>query len=78
MPQVKIDHLRRLKADAERWRKLVKLVGTPANASDATVKLSIDDATMTAFICVDKTVYHDENYTDSIDSVMDSIPMPED
>lgn len=36
--------------DAQRWRKLVKLVGTPANGSDTTVSLFFDDATMTAWI----------------------------
>lgn len=63
--------------DAARWKKLIALVGTPANASDVIVKLFWDDATMTPFIIVGK---EGEYYIDrgSFAAVIDSIPEPED
>lgn len=39
--------------DADRWKKLMALVGSPQNGSDEIVKLYWDDATMTPFITID-------------------------
>lgn len=71
--------------DAERWRKLMKLVGTPANASDEPVTLCWDDATMAPFISVGRfDIGMSDRRRDyfiergSFEQVMDSIPEPKD
>lgn len=61
--------------DARRWRKLLALVGTPANASDCTVKLFWDDATMTPLIAVGRDSHFVEH--GGFNQIIDSIKWPE-
>lgn len=69
------DDLNRIRdeQDARRWRKLIRLVGYPQDASDTTVTLFWDDATMTPFIRIgnNKSFYDERG---SFASVIDSIP----
>lgn len=58
--------------DARRWRKLIRLVGYVNDASDTTVTLFWDDATMTPFIRIGnyKSFYQERG---SFAGVIDSI-----
>lgn len=71
------EEIERIASDrnAVRWNKLMRLIGTPANASDETVKMFWDDATMTAHIQVGKEVYGTDH--GSFEAVIDSIDWPE-
>ena len=62
------------KRDAERWRKLLALVGTPQDGSDTVVLLSWDDATMTPSIKVGKQEHFAER--GSFERVIDGIEWP--
>lgn len=58
--------------DARRWRKLIRLVGYPNDASDTIVTLFWDDATMTPVIRLgkNKSFYEERG---SFAGVIDSI-----
>lgn len=56
--------------DARRWRKLVRLVGYPQDASDTTVSLFWDDATNTPWIRLDKNrSFYGRSFEEVIDSI---------
>ena len=60
--------------DAKRWRKLIRLIGSPQDGSDITVKLFWDDTTNTPWIIVGKEQSCCEH--GDFDTLIDSIPEP--
>lgn len=57
--------------DAARWKKLIRLCGTPQDGLHTSVRLFWDDATMTPFILVGQKSYYSDR--GSFEAVIDSI-----
>jgi hypothetical protein len=64
-----------IREDAARWKKLIRLCGSVQDASDVTVKLFWDDATLSAHIQVGNKTYGTDQR--SFESVIDSIDWPD-
>lgn len=76
-----LEELINVRKDADRWKKLMKLIGTPSDCSDSVIRFFWDDATMTPFIKVGldspgtrSATYYVER--GSFEAVIDSIPEP--
>lgn len=79
LERMNINKLATILANSNRWEKLIKLLGTPANASDSAIKFFWDDATMTPHVIIGYNNYNKKKYyveRGSYDQVMDSIPEP--
>lgn len=62
--------------DAERWRKLIRLVGNVKDGSDTTVKLFWDiDITPVPFMIIRKKTHWNAGI-DNFEDLIDSIPEP--
>lgn len=73
------DELKQIESDrkdAERWRKLIRLVGNVQDGSDTTVKLFWDiDITPVPFIIIRKKTHWNAGI-DNFEDLIDSIPEP--
>jgi hypothetical protein len=63
-----------LRDKADRWDKLVKLAGYVGNASDVTIKMFQDDATLTYHIVVGK----ESNYGSSFEEALSKFEVEDD